>query len=391
MLNFHYNIPTEIFFGKDEIKVLGKQILKYGKKVLLVYGGGSIKRNGIYDEIMEIFKKNEILHYELPNVKPNPRIESVREGIKICKEKNIDIILAVGGGSTIDCSKVIAAGYYYEGDPWEIVLDPSKIKKALPLATVLTLSATGSEMDSAAVISNMETNEKYGTGHPSMFPKFSILDPQYTFSVSKKQTSAGIADILCHVFEVYFSVTDGAYIQNRLAESVMKTLIHYSEDVMKDPSDYEARANIMWASSLAINGLLSYGKITEWTMHKMEHELSAFYDITHGTGLAIIMPRWMKYSLNDKTIDKYAEYAVNVWDLDPSMDKRSLAEKGIEKTEKFLYDTLSIPSSLSALGIGSENFRKMSEKSVARTKDGSMGNFLKLYPEDVLKIYEACL
>ena len=390
MLNFDYNIPTEVFFGKGQIEVLGREVKKYGNNVLLVYGGGSIKRNGIYDEVIKIFKDNEINHWELANVEPNPKIESVIAGIKLCKEHKIDLILAVGGGSTIDCSKVIGAGYYYEGNPWDIVVNPGKITNSLPIATIITLSATGSEMNSGAVISNMETNEKYGTGHKSMAPRFSILDPTYTYTVPRRQTAAGVADILCHVFEVYFSITS-AYLQNRLAEGVMRTCIEFAKTAMEEPDNYEARANIMWASSLAINGLLSYGKVSEWTMHAMEHELSAFYDITHGVGLAILMPRWMEYSLNEKTLDKFVEYGVNVWGIDKHLSKEEIAKLGIEKTKEFLYKTLEIPSTLKDVGIDEENLEKMSQKAVVRGRDGVIGNFSKLTSEDILKIYNMCL
>ncbi len=312
MLNFNYSIPTKIFFGKGQIEVLGREIKKYGSKVLLTYGGGSIKKNGIYDKATKILKKNGIEFWELGGIEPNPRITSVRDGIKICRENNIDFILAIGGGSTIDCSKAIATGYYYDGDPWDLVIKEAEITKALPIGTILTMAATGSEMNSGAVISNLETNQKLGFGHPSMAPKFSILDPNYTFTVPKNQTAAGVADIMSHTFENYFTMPEGAYLQDRLAEGVLKTCIKYGKKVVEDPENYEARANIMWASSLAINGILSYGKDTVWSVHPMEHELSAYYDITHGVGLAILTPSWMKYVLDDERLDKFVEYGVNV-------------------------------------------------------------------------------
>ena len=391
MLNFEYSIPTEIFFGEGQIKVLGKEILKYGDRVLLVYGGGSIKRNGIYDEVIKKFSENNIKHWELAGVEPNPRIETVRKGIEICRENKIDLILAVGGGSTIDCSKVIGAGYFYDGDAWDIVKDMTKITNSLPIASIITLSATGSEMNRGAVISNLNTNEKYGTGHKSMAPKFSILDPTYTYTVPRHQTAAGIADIMCHIFEVYFSKTDSAFVQNKLAEGLMKTCIKYGRKAMDEPSNYEARANIMWTSSLAINGLLSYGKTTEWTMHLMEHELSAFYDITHGIGLAIIIPKWMEYALNEETLDKFCEYAINVWNVAENGNKEEIAKAGIEKTKEFLYSTLEIPSNLKELGIDEENLEKMAEKAVSISPKKVIGSFKPLGFHDVLSILKACL
>ncbi len=389
MLNFNYSIPTKIFFGKGQIEVLGKQIKEYSSKVLLTYGGGSIKRNGVYDDVVRVLKSEDIEFYELGGIDPNPRIDSVREGIKICREEGIDFILAVGGGSTIDCSKVIAAGYYYDGDPWDLVIDKAKIEKALPIGAVLTLAATGSEMDSGAVITNMETKQKLGVGHPSMAPKFSILDPTYTFTVPKSQTVAGVADIMSHTFENYFTLNDGAYLQNRLAEAVLKTCINYGKLAIEEPENYEARANIMWASSLAINGLLSYGKKPVWSVHAMEHELSAYYDITHGVGLAILTPHWMEYVLDDERVDKFVEYGVNVWEIDKDKDKYAIAHEAIDKTKEF-FTSLGIPMSLREVGIGEENLEKMARAAIDH-KDGTVGNFKPLVYEDVLEIYKAAL
>ena len=386
MKNFNYSIPTKVFFGKDQINVLPEQIKKYGSRVLLVYGGGSIKKIGLYDKVVELLRDNNISFWELPGVEPNPRITSVREGIEICRENNIDLVLAVGGGSTIDCSKVIAAGVSYEGEPWDIVLDPRKIKNVVSVASILTLSATGSEMNNGAVISNLETNEKLGTGNSGMAPKFSILDPTYTFSVPKNQTAAGTADIMSHIFEVYFNKTEGAYIQNRMAEALLKTCINYGRKAMDEPENYEARANLMWASSLAINDLLSYGKDAMWSVHGMEHELRAYYDITHGVGLAILTPAWMQYILSDETVDKFVEYGVNVWDLDKNKDKYEIAKEAINKTREY-FISLDIPTTLREVGIGEEKLEEMAKQAVRRT--GTLGNFKTLNSEDVLNIYKA--
>jgi len=227
MENFNYSIPTKIFFGKDQINVLGKQIKAYGSKVLLVYGGGSIKKSGLYNKVTEILKGENISFWELSGVEPNPRITTVRTGVEICRKNSIDLVLPIGGGSSIDCAKAIAAAVYYEGDAWDVVTNPGKIKKVLPIASILTLSATGSEMDFFSVISNKDINEKVGTGHPDMAPKFSILDPTYTFSVPASQTAAGTADIMSHIFEAYFNNTPGVFLQNRMAEAILKTCIKY--------------------------------------------------------------------------------------------------------------------------------------------------------------------
>jgi alcohol dehydrogenase YqhD (iron-dependent ADH family) len=387
MLNFNYSIPTKIFFGKDQINVLGMELKKYGSKVLIVYGGGSIKRSGIYDKVSKILETSGISFWELPGVEPNPRITTVRKGVQICRENEIDVILAVGGGSSIDCAKVIAAGYYYEGDAWDLVLRPGKIKKALPIATILTLAATGSEMNANAVISNFEKKEKLGTAHPDLKPKFSILDPTYTYTLPEKQTAAGTADITSHIFEVYFSNTNEAYLQNRMAEAMLKTCINYGPIALKDPKNYEARSNLMWTSSLAINGLIGYGKVTEWSVHAMEHELSAYYDITHGVGLAILTPHWMKYILNESTLDKFVEYGVNVWGIDESGDKYAIANEAIEKTRNY-YISLGIPTTLREIGIDEEKLEEMANQA---TRRGKLGDFGVLEAKDVLNIFKESL
>jgi alcohol dehydrogenase YqhD (iron-dependent ADH family) len=385
MLNFNYSIPTKIFFGRDKINVLGKELKKYGSKVLLVYGGGSIKRSGLYDKVISILNESQISYWELSGVEPNPRVETVRRGSQLCKVNSIDLVLAVGGGSSIDCAKVVAAACYYEGDPWDIVTDPRKISKVLPIATILTLSATGSEMDTFAVISNMKINEKLGTGHPDMAPKFSILDPTYTYTVPANQTAAGTADIMSHIFESYFEKTKEAYLQNRMAEALLKTCIKYGKIAIEEPENYEARANLMWASSLAINGLIAYGKASNWSVHPMEHELSAFYDITHGVGLAILTPHWMKYVLDDNTIDNFVEYGVNVWGIDENEYKYEIANKAIEKTKEY-FISLGIPSTLREVGIEEAKLEKMAQQT---TRHGKVGNFKALDTEDVLNIFKA--
>ena len=387
MLNFNYDIPTKVFFGKDQISVLGEQVKKYGSKVLLVYGGGSIKKSGLYDRVVEILNNANIQFLELSGVEPNPRITSVRKGAELCKENNIDFILAVGAGSVIDCAKVIAAANYYDEDPWNFLTRKAPVQKVLPIGTILTLAATGSEMDPFAVISNLDTNEKLSTAHPDMSPKFSILDPTYTFTVPASQTAAGSADIMSHIYENYFSNTKSAYLQSRMAEAMLKTCIKYGPIAYKEPENYEARANLMWTSSLAINGLISYGKETEWSVHAMEHELSAFYDITHGVGLALLTPHWMKYILNDDTVDGFVEYGVNVWGLDPEGDKFELANKAIDKTKEF-FVSLGLPTKLQEIGIDRENLETMAKGAV---RYGEIGNFRKLNAEDVLKIFESAL
>ncbi len=386
MDNFRFNAPTEMLFGKGQISNLPEVLSKYGKNVLLAYGGGSIKKNGIYGKIQELLKDYNIV--ELNGIEPNPRIETVRRGVELCRENDIEVILAVGGGSTIDCSKVVAAGYYYEGDTWDIVIDSSKITNALPIVTVLTLAATGSEMNSGAVISKMDTNEKLGTRANCMSPKTSILDPEYLYTLPAIQTAAGTADIMSHVFENYFKKDKDAFVQDKIAEGLFQTCIKYCPIALKDPANYEARANLMWASSMALNGLTGSGKVGAWSCHPMEHELSAHYDITHGVGLAILTPSWMRYILKDETVDKFVDYAMNVWNLPYNEDKFALANEAIDATENF-FKECGIPMTLREVGIDDSKFKEMAEAAV------NHGNlqyaYVSLNKEDVYKIFSMCL
>lgn len=387
MLNFNFSIPTEVYFGKGQIKKLSSCVKKYGTTVLLAYGGGSIKKNGIYDEIIDIFNSQNIKYVELSGIEPNPRVTSVIKGVDLCREHNVDLILAVGGGSVIDCCKAIAGGAFYEGNPWDFCLGKAVIRKAVPIGTILTLSATGSEMNGNAVISNWETQEKLSFGSPYVKPKFSILDPAYTMTLPKKQTAAGTADIMSHVFEQYFSNTEGTYITDRISEGILKTCIHYASVAINEPENYDARANLMWSSSLALNELISYGKVTDWATHAMEHELSAIFDITHGVGLAILTPHWMEYVLSNSNVDKFVDYAKYVWEIPEMDDKMSMAKSAIEKTKEF-FISLGIPSTLKEVGITEDKLEEMAEKAVKR---GAIGNFKKLEKEDVLNIFKAAL
>ena len=351
MKDFIFNVTTKILFGKDQMRNLAAEIKNYGSRVLLAYGGGSIKRSGLYDEIIKIFEENDIFYKELFGIEPNPRVDSAREGVKIVRENDLDFILAVGGGSVIDLSKLVAGAVYLDCDPWDIVIKKAKIERALPIGTILTLSATGSEMDRGGVITNLKTNQKLGFGSEYTLPKFSILNPELTYTVNAKHTAAGIADIMSHTMENYFTLNDGAYMQNRLAEGILKTCIHYGPIAMDEPENYDARSNIMWASSWAINGLLSTGKSTGWSVHAMEHELSAYYDITHGIGLAILTPRFLNHILNDDTVDMIRDFGINVFGIKASDDKFNDAKKAIARLHMFFEDDMNIPMTLGEVGI----------------------------------------
>ncbi len=388
MYNFKYEVGTKIFFGRNQIVNIGKEIKMYSDKVLIVYGGGSIKKNGIFDAAIEQLNISNIEYFELGGVDPNPRIESVREGAKICKEKGINAILAIGGGSSIDCAKAISAATKYDGDAWDIVINKKLIKDAIPVFSILTLAATGSEMNGNSVISDYKNNLKLGTRSPLLIPKASILDPEYTYSVPRKHTAAGTADIISHTFENYFTSEKGGYLQARMAEAILKTCFYYGPIACREPENYEARANLMWASSWAINGLISNGIANNWSVHPMEHELSAFYDVTHGEGLAILTPAWMRYVLNDETVDKFVEYGINVWGIDSSLDKFDIANTAIDMTQEFFTKELGIPANLSELGIDNKYFDKMATQAV---RGESIKGFVELTAEDVRKIYESCL
>ncbi len=378
MLNFDYLIPTEILFGKDQINNLESRIKNYNR-ILFAWGGGSIKKNGIYEKVINSLKNKK--YFELSGIKPNPRLSSVRKGIAICRENNVDFILAVGGGSVIDCSKAIAAGFYYPDDVWELFMKKATVEKALPTGTILTLAATASEINASAVINNEETRQKLAVTSNLLRPKFSILDPTYTMTVPRAHTAAGIVDIMSHVFEQYFDTTKGAYLQDRLAEGILKTCIMYGPIVLKNPNDYEARANIMWAGSLALNGLLSFGKKGDFATHKIEHEISAIYDLTHGIGMAILFPNWMKYVMHEN-IEKFVEFAHNIWNIPNAGEKIDIANLGIQKTEDF-FSSLEMPKTLSQVNIDNEKFDEMAAKAVYF---GEIGNFKKLKKEDVLEI-----
>lgn len=386
MNNFTFCVPTDIRFGKGQISCLPTELGKYGKKVLLVYGGGSIKKSGLYDTILTLLKDFSV--YELGGIEPNPKIASVRKGVDICKAHDVNVVLAVGGGSCIDTAKNIACGAFYDGDPWDLVIDHDKIGEILPIAVVLTIAATGSEMDNAAVISNPETKEKRELGSSNLYPTISICDPTYTFTLPARQTAAGTVDIMSHVFEQYFQSNDGAYLTDCLSEGVLKTCIKYGPIAIQEPDNYEARSNLMWASSLGLNHLLTVGKGGAWSCHPMEHELSAYYDITHGVGLAIVTPAWMRYVLSDETVDRFARYARNVWNITEE-DSVKAAKAGIEKTAEF-FASLGMPKTLSEVGIGSENFVAMAKEAV-RVSGIATRSYCKLTEQDTVNIYESCL
>lgn len=390
MKDFTFHLPTKILFGKYELDNLGQEIKDNGgSKVLLAYGGGSIKKNGIYDRVVKALEEAQISFEELQGIKPNPRVDSAEEGIRLVKEHGLDFILAVGGGSTIDCAKLVAAGALTEADPWDLVCGKAPIEKALPLGVVLTLSATGSEMDDSSVITNEKTMEKLGWANPHVLPRFSFMNPEFTCSVNPWHTAAGTADIMSHTMENYFSVNDDAFVQDSMAEGILRTCFKYGPIAVKEPDNYEARSNLMWAGTWAINGLLDTGKTQAWTVHPIEHEISAQYDITHGVGLAIITPRWLAHLLSEETAPKIARFGRQVFGLQGE-DDMALAEEAIEALYHFFEDDMGIPMSLKALDIDGEKIDRMADDTI-RHKNGSIKGFVEIDKEGVVDILERCL
>ncbi len=386
MKDFTFLNPTKIIFGRDATDKLAEEMKGRGQNVLLVYGGGSIKRTGLYDRVLRQLSDKHVV--ELSGVEPNPRLSSVHEGIRLCREHKVDFILAVGGGSAIDCAKAIAVGVPYSGEVWDFFKGKAYPESALPIGDILTLSATGTEMNGNAVISNTETQEKIGfSGVRLQYPAFSILDPVNTFTVPPTHTAYGTVDMISHVLETYFSYPDATPIQDGLSETIIKVAFENAFVALQKPDDYEARANLMWCSTMALNGTLQTGKEGDWGCHAIEHVLSAHYDIAHGAGLAIVHPPYMKYMLqfNPK---KYARYAVNVLGVDPAgRSDYEIGLEGIEKT-KVLFKQLGAPVALSEVGIGPEKLDLMAEQMVAMRP---LGNYHRIGKEELLGILKEAL
>ena len=385
---FIYDIPTKVYFGENQLENLGEELKKYGNRVLLTYGGGSIKKIGLYDKVVDEIKKAGLELFEFGGIEPNPRHTSINQAAQICKQEKIDVLLAVGGGSTIDATKVIGAATFYDGDCWDLVMQKAPITNCLPIVTILTLAATGSEMNSGAVISNVETNDKKGIKSPLMLPKVSFLDPTNTYTVNPYQTACGSADILSHLFEIYFNQNEEMYMLDTISESLMKTVIKYAPIALKEPKNYEARSNLMWASSWALNGFVRCGKAQAWSCHAMEHQLSAYYDITHGLGLAILTPRWMEYVLDETTVSKFYQFGTNVFGIDKNLPPMEVAKKAIEMLSDFFFNQLELKKTLSEIGIDDANFEIMAQKACGGKE---IPGFKPLAQKDIETIFRMCL
>ena len=387
MQNFEYCTPTRLIFGQGVIAKLPEVLGRLGKKVLLTYGGGSIKKIGLYQKVLALRADFEIT--ELPGIQPNPRYNpSVLDGVRLCKENQIEVILSVGGGSVLDCSKAIAAGAKYDGDPWDLISYKVKAQAALPIVDIITLAATGSEYDPGGVISRTETNDKIGYIDPLLYPAVSILDPTYTFTVSKKQTAAGCADAMNHIMEQYFC-EDSSLLADGFMEAGLKSLMVNTRKCLENPEDYTARAEMMLACTYGCNGIYSLGSSPSgWPCHGIEHALSAYYDITHGEGLAIITSRWMNHILNERTLPRFVKYGVNVFGIDANLPGMEIAEKAIDATYKF-FESINIPMHLKDVGIDESRIGEMA-RHIAEN-EGLENAWAPLKEKDITEILEASL
>lgn len=376
--------PTRLWFGQGQIEQLQQVLGTIGKRVLLVYGGGSIKKNGAYDAVMEQLIHMQAEVFEMSGVEPNPRLTTVRKGIDICRDKQIELILAVGGGSVIDCVKAISVGVYYDGDVWDIITRKAVPHKALPFGTVLTLAATGSEMNNISVITHWEKNEKRGWSSPFAYPAFSILDPAYTYSVPMDQTVYGIVDMMSHVLEQYFHRTENTPMIDRFMESVLLTVIEAAPKLLADLNSYEHRATVMYAGTTAFNGLLSSGTDGgDWASHQIEHGLSAVYDIPHGGGLGIVFPNWMKHCAEEDP-SRMKKLAIGVFGIDPS-DKtdHEIALEGIDALRSF-WNSLGAPNRLGDYGIDDSRIEELVHKSFMKDKVGQYKMMTRETVRDIL-------
>ena len=388
MNTFTYDIPTRIYFGDGQLSHLGEELRRFASRVLLVYGGGSIKKTGLYDRIMAQLGEYGVEAVELSGVEPNPRIETVRKGLALCREHDIQAILAVGGGSSLDCGKFIAASRYYDGDPWEMVENHIQAEKCLPVITVTTMAATGSEMDPWVVISNPEKKAKLGYRTQGMYPAVSFLDPTLTYSVGKYQTACGSADIFSHAIETYFSDT-GMEMTDRFLEGIMNTVVRFAPVALAKPDDYEARANILWCAEWAINGMVrNMQSQCGWSCHPLEHQLSAWYDITHGLGLAILTPRWMEAILSEKTAPRMHRLGTAVFGVDPALSHEEGARATIAALSHWLFEELGLASTLTEIGIGEEHLAEMARGAV---ECGLNRGYVPMDPRQAEDIYRACL
>jgi alcohol dehydrogenase YqhD (iron-dependent ADH family) len=390
MLNFDFNSPTYFVFGKDRENEAGKYVKRFGgNKVLIHYGGGSVIRSNLLDRVQASLREENIPYITFGGAKPNPRDTLVYEGIDLVRRENIDFLLAVGGGSVIDSAKAIAVGVPYDGDFWDFYSGAASPEKALPVATVLTIAAAGSEGSPSSVITKEDGGMKRGLTSELIRPVFSILNPALTETLPPYQTACGITDIMAHVFERYFTNTKNVEVTDRLCEAVLLAVINEAPKVIKNPADYEARANIMWAGTVAHNDIVGVGREQDWNSHGIEHELSGLYDVAHGAGLAVIMPAWMQYVYKHNVM-RFAEAAVRIWGINMDFENPEItAVAGIRAFRSFLK-SIGMPESFEALGAKDSDIPMLVEKHPV-SQTGKTGGFVSLTPEDVANIYKASM
>lgn len=389
MKDFIYYTPTKVFFGKDRHKDIGKIIKEFGyNNIMLQYGQGSIKKTGLYDEVMASLSECGINVVEMGGVEPNPKLSFVREAVKVAKENNVQMILAVGGGSVLDSSKYTAAGACTDSDPWDFPTGKTKVEKSLPVGCILTISAAGSEMSSSAVITNTELNMKRGFNSDFNRCLFAVMNPELTYSVSKYQTACGVVDIMAHTMERYFIPCEPTDLTDRIAESVLKATISAGKTLMENPEDYDARANMMWASSLSHNGLTGCGRENALPVHQLEHALSGEYDeIAHGAGLAVLFPAWAKY-IYKHNIPRFAQFARRVWNC-TNEDDETAALCGIEKMSEY-FKSIGMPSKLSDFGLDKGCTDRLSELCTFG-KQRTVKSYIDMDYDVIKEIFELCL
>ncbi|XCP85673.1 iron-containing alcohol dehydrogenase [Roseburia hominis] len=387
MQDFTFYSPTYFYFGKDGEEHIGELVRRFGgSKVMIHYGGGSVKRNGVLDRVTASLKAAQLPYVELGGVHPNPLSGLVYEGIELCRKENVDFILAVGGGSTIDSAKAIAAGVVYDGDFWDYYSTDKTVDVALPIGTVLTIAAAGSEGSGDSVITHENGMLKWAAAGEALRPKFSILNPANTCTLPAYQTACGITDIMAHVCERYFTNTKDVEITDRLCEGILKAMIEEAPKVMANPNDYEARANIMWSGMVAHNNICGVGRTQDWGSHTLEHELSSLYDVAHGAGLAVMMPAWMEYVMENHSVDRAVQFAVRVWGCDMNFaDPMRTAREGIERFRAFL-DSIGMPGNFEELGAKEEDIPKLAEH-LGLGENGTIGGYMKLGTKDAEAIY----
>ncbi len=390
MKNFIFYSPTEFVFDKRAEEKTGELLQRYGaKKVLIVYGGGSAVRSGLLQRVTKSLEGSNITYVSLGGVQPNPMDDKVYEGIYLAKQERVDFLLAVGGGSVIDTAKAIAAGALYDGDFWDFFIGKYQVEEALPVGVVLTIPAAGSEGSGNTVITKEEGLLKLSVRTTyELRPRFALMNPELTYTLPPFQTAAGIVDMLAHVIERYFTNTRNCEVTDRMCEAVMKAIISEGPKIIENPEDYAARANIMWAGTVAHNGICGVGREEDWASHFMEHELSALYNVTHGAGLAVVIPAWMEHLVEDKK-HKLAQFAVRVMDVPPFVDKRETAREGIFRLRCFFYK-LGMPLNFEELGAEEEDIPLL-VKRLHKNKGELIGSFKKLSCKDTEQIYRlAC-